>query len=458
LKFNSNTNKKNYILFPLLTFLIGLIVVLGLVWLVNGSLLEYYYQQKSLIAMISAYTQINEASNTDTLDSEEFDLIFQSIVEKNNMNILVVDTENKTLKATARDLDRLSKVLFEYYLFDQIDFISDEELVKTDKYEIHKIIESRSQMEYIDMWGILDGGNIFLIRCSMDNIRMSANIAGTFFTYVIIFVATLMVILIILYSRHRVIVDLRNTNERLEHDIKQREQLELMRSEFLSNVSHELKTPLALISGYAEGLIECADDEDTRAYYCDVIMDESHKMNEMVKKLLDINHLEFGDVDYSYEAFDIVEVIKAYLSSAKLLADSKGANIIFESEGPLMVYSDEFYIEECLNNYYTNAINHLSGDKNIIIKASKDEEDDFVKVSVFNTGEPIPEDSLPHLFEKFYKVDKARTREYGGSGVGLSIVKAVMDSLHGMYGAENYNDGVLFYFTVECYHNQDVIE
>ena len=98
-------------------------------------------------------------------------------------------------------------------------------------------------------------------------------------------------------------------------------------------------------------------------------------------------------------------------------------------------------------NYFTNALNHLSGDRRIEIKILQQEE--TVRLSVFNAGEPIPEESLPHLWEKFYKVDKARTRTYGGSGIGLSIVKAIMDSFHQRYGVINYDNGVEFWIELE---------
>jgi signal transduction histidine kinase len=114
---------------------------------------------------------------------------------------------------------------------------------------------------------------------------------------------------------------------------------------------------------------------------------------------------------------------------------------------PIFVWADEFKVEEVLQNYYSNAINHLSGERIISIKLFQSEKK--VRISVFNTGEPIPEESLGRLWEKFYKVDKARTREYGGSGVGLSIVKAIMDSMHQQYGVKNYDNGVEFWFELE---------
>ena len=113
----------------------------------------------------------------------------------------------------------------------------------------------------------------------------------------------------------------------------------------------------------------------------------------------------------------------------------------------IMVNADEFKIEEVYTNYLNNAINHLDGERNIIVRV--DDEPDKVTVYVYNDGRQIPEDSLPHLWEKFYKVDKARTRAYGGSGIGLSIVKAIMEAHGGDYGVRNTDQGVEFNFSLK---------
>lgn len=116
-----------------------------------------------------------------------------------------------------------------------------------------------------------------------------------------------------------------------------------------------------------------------------------------------------------------------------------------------MVWADSFLIEEVFTNYFSNAVNHveeIGGEKIIDIKLIPQEEN-RVRISVFNTGKPIPEDSLPHIWEKFYKVDKARTRAYGGSGIGLSIVKAIMEQMHESYGVKNYDNGVEFWFDLD---------
>ena len=221
-----------------------------------------------------------------------------------------------------------------------------------------------------------------------------------------------------------------------------------MRKEFLSNVSHELKTPIALIQGYAEGLKECInDDAESREFYCDVIMDESAKMNNMVKKLLTLNHLEFGNDQAAMERFDLTDLVRGVVQSAQLLADQKGAQISFPQSEPVYVWGDEFKVEEVVTNYVSNALNHVDGEMKIEVKMMRRE--NHVRLSVFNTGKPIPEEELDKIWIKFYKVDKARTREYGGSGIGLSIVKAIMESMHQKFGVVNYDNGVEFWFELE---------
>ena len=130
-----------------------------------------------------------------------------------------------------------------------------------------------------------------------------------------------------------------------------------------------------------------------------------------------------------------------------ILCEQKEIQLRMEKYPPIHVWADEYGVEEVFNNYFSNAVNHVDGEKIIEVKIQN--LSDKVRISVFNTGQPIPEDSIPHLWEKFYKVDKARTREYGGNGVGLSIVKAIMDSMNQPYGVLNYENGVEFWFELD---------
>lgn len=252
------------------------------------------------------------------------------------------------------------------------------------------------------------------------------------------------------------ISELKTANAELTKDIEKKIQIDEMRKEFLSHVSHELKTPIALIQGYAEGLKEnISDDPESRDFYCEVIMDEADRMNKMVKKLLALNELEFGTNKINFERFNIIELINNINASSDILLQQNNIHLHFPYTEPFFVWGDEFMIEEVYTNYLTNAIHHAPEDGNVFI--SLGEKKNILRINVFNEGNPIPEDEIEKIWIKFYKVDKARTREYGGSGIGLSIVAATM-KLHGReYGAYNKENGVVFYFELEMadYCNYD---
>lgn len=242
----------------------------------------------------------------------------------------------------------------------------------------------------------------------------------------------------------KTISELKTANNELQLDLQRRSEQEQMRQEFLANVSHELKTPIALIQGYAEGLQEnINDDAESREFYCEVIIDEADKMNRMVKKLLTLNQLEFGNDQVIMERFDMTELIRGVANSTRILMEQKGIRLELENSEEAWVWGDEFKVEEVITNYMSNAINHADGEKLIRVFYTRSE--DKLRVSVFNTGQPIPKEDIEKIWVKFYKVDKARTREYGGSGIGLSIVKAIMDSFHQRCGVINHEDGVEFW-------------
>ena len=233
-----------------------------------------------------------------------------------------------------------------------------------------------------------------------------------------------------------------------KNNIQRKTEIDEMRTEFLSNVSHELKTPIAIIQGYAEGLQEgISEDEESRNLYCSVICDEAAKMNMLVQKLLTLNQLEFGNEPVNMERFDLITLIKNQIQSADILLRQNDIKLQMQEHGPIYVWGDEFKVAEVFSNYLSNAIHHCTGDK--IIEIRFDKQDGCIRTICFNTGTPIPEESIAHIWEKFYKVDKARTREYGGSGIGLSIVKAIMESMNQEYGVENYTNGVAFWFELE---------
>ena len=172
-------------------------------------------------------------------------------------------------------------------------------------------------------------------------------------------------------------------------------------------------------------------------------------MNKMVKNLLTLNQLELGQEEVSFERFDIMEMIKGIVQSSEILIRQKNADVRFDSSSSVYVWADEWKVEQVFRNYFSNALNHLEGEKIIDIRVKVDEEKGTACITVFNTGKQIPKEDIDQIWNKFYKVDKARTREYGGNGIGLSIVKAIMESLHKDYGVKNYDNGVVFWFELD---------
>lgn len=234
----------------------------------------------------------------------------------------------------------------------------------------------------------------------------------------------------------------------LKADIERERRIEKMRKEFISNVSHELKTPIALIQGYAEGLkLNISESEEDKDFYCDVIMDETDKMDRLVRDLLDLSQIESGYFKLEKTVFDISAMVDYVLDKYRPILTERGIRVDVEKDENIAVHGDYGRIEQVLVNYLNNAINHV--DEHKTIKITVKTQDDKVRVAVNNSGKTIPEEDLDKVWTSFYKVDKARTRDYGGTGLGLSVVRAIME-LHGnAFGVENKDDGVMFWFEAD---------
>ena len=367
-----------------------------------------------------------------------------------------------------------------------------------DNYTLQKVYDERLGDYYLEIWGTLDNGYSIILRTPIQGIKDNVNISTTLIKYVggaILAVGIIAAFVVSTYITRPIkqlsniaekmsemdfnaryegsdkgeigllgksmnnmsekleqnIAELKKANLELKKDIDKKEKLEIMRTDFLSNVSHELKTPIALIQGYAEGLKEgITDDPESMEFYCDVIMDEANKMNTMVKRLLTLNQIEFGNDEPEMERFDINELIASVADANAIRAGQKNMSIIFDNRNEHnFVWADEYKTEEVLTNYISNAINHCCNEN--IIKVNVEQIDkDNVRVTVYNSGKNIPEEDIEHIWEKFYKVDKARTREYGGNGIGLSIVKAIVESMGKQCGVRNVSDGVEFWFDLDC--------
>lgn len=472
-------------------FSILVLCMMGLFWLANNTLLEKYYVYNKEKEMISVYRMVDKAAIDDKLSDENFAVTLQKKCVSANIDTVVFNKYGKVIIEGASDNDEVFRLLLEASMSSYPDDYHDIKLTKKK--------DERLGTEYIIINNRLVDGNFVYMKTPLESIKESVGISNRFFGIcgiVAVFAGCMFAYVIsrsmtkpirrmtelstkmaqldfeakykdtknsasevselgehmneLSRTLEQTISDLKIANNELKRDIQKKEEIDDMRKEFLSNVSHELKTPLALISGYAEGLREAVnDDEESRNFYCDVIMDETDKMNRMVMKLLSLNKLEFGNDVVEMGRFDLTEVISGVIASSALLAQKNNVTLQFDYDKPVYVSGDMFKIEEVVTNYISNAINHCIRDGIITVKYIMT--DKLVRVSVFNPGEVIPKESLDKIWTKFYKVDKARTREYGGSGIGLSIVKAIMESHHRAYGVENHDDGVEFWFELELF-------
>ena len=483
-------------------------------WVVNKVFLGKYYESYKINSLGDTYAQVN--SNYDAEKIADLSLGYEQLASKQNVSLYIFNGFSysggifiKAIFPTSMNetlIKRLQSEIIEYYKKTQTNeekAKSEKEvtrlLVKTDKYSIYRHFDTRLEVNYIELYGMLDAGDKIFIRSNYDNIKESAMISNTFFAYVgiisILIGSLIMYVIGVEFTKpilrlsqmtrdisnlnfdvcykgkrqdevgalgHNInvlsekleetISSLKSANNELQNDIKKKEKVEEMRKEFLSNVTHELKTPIALIQGYAEGLKDnIQGDEESRQFYCEVIIDEAAKMNSMVKRLLSLSELEFGDSKLQFDRFDIVSLLNSVVASMNMVYKQKNVVSKMSDIKSCYVWADEYLVEEVITNYVSNALNHVEEDSNgeKIISVSVKESDSKVRVSVFNTGHPIPEEAIERIWDKFYKVDKARTREYGGNGIGLSIVKAIMNSLNRECGVKNWDNGVEFWFELD---------
>ncbi|MBR4260985.1 MAG: HAMP domain-containing histidine kinase [Clostridia bacterium] len=248
------------------------------------------------------------------------------------------------------------------------------------------------------------------------------------------------------------IKDLKEANEKLEQDIKLKERVNKLREQFISDVSHELKTPISIIGGYAEALkLEGLTQEDIDNY-TDIIMDESSKMNKLVKDLLKFTQIESGFLSLEEEDFPVSNLIYDVTKPNELKIKELGVTLNIDIVDAT-VNGDPDMMHTVFNNFFVNALNHVDGEKIIEIKGEVI--GDKYRVSVRNTGTQISEENQKMIWESFYKVDKARSRQYGGSGLGLSIVKSIMTTYGNEFGVFNNPDGVTFYFDLNYVNNHE---
>lgn len=482
-----------------LTLCVVILMIIAFLVIINKSVLESFYFYSKKNASLEAFDFINQ--NIDNHQIADFSLELEKLSLTNNFDIIIKKGESEiyaTNKDFSSNFGEIPEVKYQvsYNVFRQEDIMYADENVT-----IRKIQDKKNGMNFILLTGTLKNSGTIFIRMPITLIQESVEISNKFL-YLIAIIAMVLGGIAITWITERftkpieelndiankmanldftkkyrihdnndeidelgksintmsvkleeTIQKLTRSNLELERDIEEKSKIDEMRKQFISDVSHELKTPISLIQGYSEGLIENVNtDEESRKFYADVILDEAGKMDELVKKLLELMKLEYGEREFHDTQFDITELIFEIIRNSKVVLEEQNIKVDFKPKEPVYVWADHFYIEQVIRNYFTNAIKNskkVGNKRKIKISVQANPKKDTVKVAVFNTGDPISEENLNRIWTRFYKVDQSRNRNSGGSGIGLALVKAIMNQYGTDYGVKNKKEGVEFYFEVK---------
>lgn len=474
------------------------LAIISFLIILNNFVFENFYiynKKKSLKNVYEIVNNYYNNSNSQTnIDSE-----LEKISIKNNFDILIRNDYGESIYISNKNF---FSSINQMTLFNLKDFQKDGEIIeKNENYTIIETIDSTTNINYIMLTSKLDNGYKLYIRMPITSIEESVKISNKFLYIIAMFVILFGGIVLSIVSKRfskpieeleniakkmsnldftqkynpsqaddevdrlgksinamstkleTTIDQLRNTNIELEKDIEEKSQIDEMRKSFISDVSHELKTPIALIQGYSEGLIENVNsDEESRKFYAEVILDEATKMDRLVKQLLELMKLEYGRMEFNNTEFNVVELEKEILRKSKVMMEKENVEFEFEENEPINVLADDFYIDQVITNYVTNAIKYstpINGVKKLKITNIIDKERGKVRVVVFNTSEGLSDEEMMRIWNRFYKSDESRNRSKGGNGIGLSLVKAIMNNYGNAYGAKNVAGGIEFFFELD---------
>lgn len=242
---------------------------------------------------------------------------------------------------------------------------------------------------------------------------------------------------------------LKNKNLQLQNEIEKERTLTEARKDFIASASHELKTPIAIIQGYVEGLKYGTNSGDADEYY-DIIIDETEKMNTLVLRLLEQTKYDFGGYKLRLSTFNIKDAAEKLIHSRLKLFEDNGISFTCEISENAVSYSDENIFGIVLGNYISNAISHCDFEKRICVKCT--EANGVYRISVINTGKPIADEDIDNIWNSFYRADKAHSRSAGRFGLGLSIVASLQKYIGQNYGVINHSDSVEFWFEISKIH------
>ncbi len=475
------------------------LVMIAFLLIINTRFIETMFFAKARLDLSDVVMQINDVD----LNSSEFyedvnrietdDSFYVEVFSENNQRLLYSTAMNEFNKHFFFDFELSGSTMFDYVQPKKLVDLRSYREEESGVYLIGK--ETPSETEYLVYEAQLDSGHVVKVYSYLNVIESNAQYTSIIMRAIICVLGLALIIGFFIYSWRftrpliemnevtknvakmdfskkciakstnelgqladninsmsdslaKAMGDLKEKNTQLQIDIEHEHKMEKSRKEFVSNVSHELKTPIAIIQGYAEGLkLGINDNPEMNEEYIDIIIEESKRMNTLVLDLLELSYYESGTYKLNETEFILNDMIEDYLSSQKIILEDKGITLNKALLPDMNVFGDEQKLSMVLNNYFSNAISYCKNEK--IIEVGAEEFDEFYRINVFNTGENISDETIEEIWSDFYRGDKSHRRGEGHFGIGLSIVAAIQN-MHSMsFGCKNTENGVDFWFDVK---------
>ena len=459
----------------ILTMVVIVAGTVAMCWFFNTTFLEKYYIFHKEKELKSSFDQVRLICEKQGDSSDDAYVQFERICANGNINMLIADQDRNLIWSSYSSAQRF-QMQMEDWLYGS-DRSRVQVLSSGKDYTLLRQTDERLQSEYLVLLGTLKNGNNLYMRAAVESIRESASITNQFFVMVSMGAIILSVILIIVLSkgishpihalsdiarrmtqldfdakyipvRHvsreidelgnsmnelsetleETISELKTANVSLQQDIEKKEQIDEMRKEFLSNVSHELKTPLTSISGFAEIMQDgFVKDEDVKVF-AGRIYKEAQRLIRLVGDVIRISRLDEGGLPYQWEKLDLYSLTHDIFSTLHEAAEKQEVHMYMEG-GSTVLDTVPTIMEEVLYNVCDNAVKYNRRGGEVFVRLKDGE--DAVRVNVRDTGIGIPKEDQERIFERFYRVDKSHSKEIGGTGLGLSIVKHGVKTLNG---------------------------
>ncbi|WP_414150601.1 sensor histidine kinase [Acetobacterium carbinolicum] len=494
-----NKSRQITIKWKIFLFLLGFCgVLLILLWLFQVVFLNSFYKSIKI-------NEIKATANTieKSINDENIATIISTVSENNDICIKVLSSSGDTIysshvvkgciihskptfdeKALHSEVTNNDGELFQYYNHDGYARETEPDSVQPENTQIQDKppAEEKEKDTLIYSKTIIDANNnelILVLNSLISPVNATVNTLRVQLYYITAFMILFSVILAFIIAKwisrpieainesakmlatgdystqfkgtgYKEIAELSDT---LNFTAKELSKVELLRQELIANISHDLRTPLTLISGYAEAMRDLPDENNSEN--AQIIVDETKRLTTLVNDVMDISKLQTGNINVHLQPYNVTVSLSNSINRMNKMMELDGYQIDFIADREVTLTADETRISQAFYNLLTNAINYTGDDKKItvtqtIFQNPADDLTNWVKIEVADSGEGIAAEDLPYIWDRYYKVDKTHKRAVTGTGLGLSIVKSILDIHHGDYGVTSkLNEGSIFWFTLK---------